>query len=361
MPTSLLPSNSTSYELAVEGALDYGNKFYDALNASKHIKLQRPLPEGFGSFVVSQEGLSSISQFFTTHEEVLDNGLPWIDLRETPAGVTTALSWIGYTSPSLEDQNIGRRKWNRYQINLGQLPPENEVETLIDAEYLADLSDGARDVPFRGFHGYDVRAIRTGRGKTGRNRIANSSGVRVQGGSTKWSHGEAFSVSSVATVAEKTFLGVDYIQGQKLKWENIPWAAPGITWNGIQNVALFKSWRVLQANTYIAFFDSADELIGLSRVGNWKSSGIPAGDDAVLTFTTRTNFGDGAGKIAASCAMMFSANNTDETKPGKKWLEPNDISLPDGISILDASIGKTAIAINFKETVRVRTDFTLTI
>lgn len=356
-----LPGNSTDFEYAVDEALDVRAKFLPAINSIANLKSQRPLPEGFGPFIVWEAGLSAITGFFATSEEVLDNGLPWIDLRETPAGVTTALSWIGYTSPSLEDQNVGLRKWNRYQINMGQLPPIDEVDTLNNAEYLADLSDGARDVPFRGFFGYDIRPLRTGHGKTGHNLIADASGVRIIDGSTLWSHGEERSVSASATSAERSLLGVDYTQGQQITWEDIPWNAPGITWEGIQDIGTFKSWRVLQEDAYIAFFDSSDALIGMRRVGRWKEEVSNSGGTSVLKFTARTGFGDGSGNTAAACAVIFHAQNANLDKPGQAWLMPEEVSLRDGVSLEDASIGKTAISIDFKETVRVKVEHTLTI
>lgn len=362
MPESLLPPDSTPYEKALEEAFDVNAVFSGAIESIASFKVDRPLPEGFGPFIVWENGLGPISKFFATSEEILDNGLPWLNLRETPAGVTTALSWIGYTSPSLEDQNIGRRKWNRYQINMGQLPPDNEVETLNDAEYLADLSDGARDVPFRGFHGYDIRELVTGVGKIGHHLIGGASGVRVSGGKTLWSHGEEFAVSEVSVSADKILLGVNYTQGQELTWEDdISWDAPGITWEGVQDVPAFKSWTVLQRPTYIAFWDADDELIGLRRVGNWKSELAPVDDYSVLKFTVRTGFGNGAGKAAASCGLIFHASNIDALKQGKQWLEADEVYLSDDLTMSEATIAKTPINILFKETVRVLVEFTLTI
>lgn len=361
MSETLLHPNASKYELALDDAFSILETFEDPIESIATLKSSRPLPDGFGPFLIWEVGLSSISEFFQSYEEILDNGLPWIELRETPAGVTKALSWIGYTNPALEDQNVGLRKWNRYQINMGQLPPIDEVSTLNNAEYLADLSDGARDVPFRAFFGYDIRALRTGHGKTGHNLIANASGVRVANGSTIWSHGEERSVSATATAADRTLLGVDYTQGQPITWEQIPWNAPGVTWQGIQDVDAFKTWRMLQEDAYIAFFDQSDDLIGMRRVGRWKEELSSSGGVSILKFTAHTGFGDASGKTAVACCVVFHASNINAEKPGQAWLDPDEIVLKDGVSLANASIGKTAISIDFKETVRVKVEHTLTI
>lgn len=361
MIDSTLPSNSTDYEIAITDALDTRPTFLGAISGISHFKTARPIPDGFGAFLVWEEGLSPISKFFATHAETLDSGKPWRELRETPAGVLAALSWIGYSSSSLEDQNAGRLKWNRYQIAMGQLPPLNEVETLNDAEYLADLSDGARDVPFRGFYGYDVRALIAGVGKAGQNLIASDSGVRVEDGNTLWSHGEEFSVSSSGAEQDRILLGVNYAQGQTLTWEDIPWDTPGVTWEGVQDVAAFKSWAIMRKEAYIAFWDASGDLIGARRVGEWKDELASVSSSSVLKFTARTDFGNGSGKTASSCGLVFHASNINAEKPGKQWLEPNEIAINDGLTIDSAVIAQTPISINFKETVRVLVEFTLTI
>jgi hypothetical protein len=361
MTTSVLPVNSSNFEKGLDDALDLQATFTGPIDEIANLKTARPIPDGFGPFLVWEEGLGKISKFFNTYAEILDNGFIWREQRETPQGVMTALSWIGYVSPVLEDQNLGRLKWNRYQIDMGQLPSDPEVEGLNDAEYLADISDNVRDVFFRGYHGYDVRPLITSGGKASHNLASGISGVTVEGGSTIWSHGDSHSISGTATATERQTLGVDYVQGQAITWTNIPWNAPGISWSGIQDVSAFKAWSILRRDAYIVFFDALDEVIGARRVGTWKSLVSESGDNATIKFECRTGFGDGSGKTVASCGVLFFASNADATKPGRQWLEPEEISISDGLTVLEATAGKTAFSLGLRETIRVKLEFDLTI
>ena len=61
---------------------------------------------------------------------------------------------------------------------------------------------------WRGFAGYDVRALEYGRGKWGQKFWGSYSGVRLPPGQTKWSFGRRLEITHDMTEAELTALGV---------------------------------------------------------------------------------------------------------------------------------------------------------
>ncbi len=208
MVVSLLPSNSTAFELALEEATDIASEIGPAIDAIHGLKYARPLNITVAPWLVNEYGLGPISDFFDTVEGLIDEGRVWQRLRGTPQAISTSLSWIDYDDIDIQDQVRGRRRWHLYQIQMGELPGVDEFQRLTNAEYLAGLSDPARSYFWRGYFGYDVRGHVYGRSRWGRSIWGDSSGVRIAGGKVKWSHGRTHELEATGTQDDIENLGI---------------------------------------------------------------------------------------------------------------------------------------------------------
>jgi len=362
----LLPeSSSTPIERAISAAIDVLPRLEPTVDTIRAFKAARPLIPSVGPWLIHEYGLGGVSRFFATAEEAIDAGVPWTRIRGTVGAVEAALSWIGYSSITMYDERVGRRIWNAYQVDMGALPLPDEVQLLTDAEYLANLSDAARSYMFRGFFQYDLRALSFGSNRWGDTMWGDSSGVRLPGGTVKWSHRRNHAVSASGSAANRTELGVNFSVSQPLTWGAFSWNTLGLTWDGVADVAAAKTTTLCALDVYMAFYDAADDVIGYRRIGEAVEDTTaienPGPELCHLTYTAQTDFGDGAGQVAVQCALIFGAMNIDPSKPGKAWLEPDEIAFPDGANVADRVVGKTALSIDFKQTIRERVVFGLTI
>ncbi|QKC90002.1 hypothetical protein EB230_17495 [Mesorhizobium sp. NZP2234] len=360
----LLPNNASPLERALSESLDRTPYFGPLIDSIAGLKYGATIPAAFSPWVVAEYGLGPISEFFNDDDELIAAGIPWQRVRGTPAALFMALSWIGYLAPELEDQNDRRRKWNRYQIGMG-LVPVAELPVLRDAEYLAGISDPARSRFIRGWHGYNVRALEWSEQKWGEALWSDDSGIRLPGGTVKWSHGEEIDGSIIADAADRTALGVNVTLGEVLNWGDFPWNVPGVSWDGVTDVAAFKLFLIGRLSVYVGFYDAAGDAIGYRRpvaVRDVSAShvGGPAGH-VFVEVEARTDFGDGEGAVCASIALVFRAHNIDAEKPGKLWLGPEEIEFEDGFEADDMTLGPVAVDFAFRRTVRQHVTLTLEI
>ncbi|WP_105403414.1 phage tail protein [Neorhizobium sp. T7_12] len=358
--STVLPSTSTTvFEYTLEHATDFADEVSPAIQEIHGIKYARPLNVTVAPWLVHEYGLGPISQFFATIEDTIDEGRPWQRLRGTPAAVTTALGWLDYTSIFIEDQVRGRRRWHLYQIGMGELPGSDEVNRLMSAEYLAGLSDPARSYFWRGYHGYDVRGHVYGRSRWGRSMWGDSSGVRLPGGKVKWSHGRSHLVDATAEAGKAADLAVSYTDGDPLTWlPTITWAAPGVTWEGVTDARVLKSWLMRQKTAYIGVFDADGDAIGYAAVLREVrdiTDYEDVSDTVELVYEASIAFGAASGD-AASVAVVFGGQST-ANKPAKPWLSPAEIDFPDG----DIHVGTTAAVFSFQRTIREHVVIHLTI
>ncbi|ESW92921.1 phage tail protein [Mesorhizobium sp. C280B] len=362
MADHLLPGNATALERSVSESLDRLSYFGPTIDAGRGLKYQPVLPASFAPWIVAEYGLGPISSYFNDANMLIAAGIPWQRIRGTPLAVATALAWLQYIDLDIDDQKAARRNWNRYQIGMGRVP-DIELPVLLDAEYLAGLSDPARSFFFRGWHGYDFRTLEWAQGRWGDAIWGDDSGARVDGGSVKWSHGEDDAGSIVAGQPQRITLGVDVHEGDELEWGDFPWDAPGISWDGVEDVAAFKAFLMLRLPVYVGFYNSGGEAIGYRRPLSFQDvTSIDAvGETITLQVECRTGFGDGEGQTAATCALVFRAGNADAAKPGKLWLAPDEIVFDDGFYAADMKIGSVPLDFTFRRTVRQHVTLTLEI
>lgn len=352
----LLPPNATGAERAFSKAGDLFDRMDQAGIAGMRGFKFTGTPAAFYPFLVYEYGLGSVSAYHASHADLIAEGIDWQRSRGTPAAILRALGWIGYGVPALVDLYPSRRFWTRYMIDMGELPPAGEEDpVLYDAEYLAGLSDPARSRFVRGFSGYDVRALQWGDGAWGDTIWGDDSGVRMPDGDVKWSHGRDHSGSVALTAAQKTELLLDIQDGDILTWTDLPWNAPGVTWNGVTDAALLKAWLVERMPAYIGFYDAADEPIGYRRAISLKDvtdQNPPVAGTSYLEATCRTGFGEGFGSVAAAVRVLFHARPADASKPGRLWLEPGEIETDPQFNEADARTDAVAMPIEFARTVR---------
>lgn len=353
----LLPSNATPAEKALSEALDRDAVLGPGADAIAGWRFQRPLPDGFGPYLVDELQLGTIRSFFDSDEATIDAGVPWQRLRGTLAAVEMALGWIDYDSADVEAPNTTRRKWHRYQLAMGDLPltPEGvpaEDPRLVHADYLASLSDPARSIFVRGYHGYDVRPVQWSRRIWGKAIWGASSGAMIPGSAAKWSHGREHGPFEV-TASETTLaaLGLDSLVTGTLDWNStLTWAQVGhLGWGDPtdEQIAQLITNVVATLSKHIAFFDAGGDLIGARRASHitpaetFDGAAVPS-DQTVLEVRARTGFGDGASEEATTAALILGAHST--RGPGDLWVTPDNLAAPDGVSLADLTIG--AIALN---------------
>ncbi|TIS37503.1 phage tail protein [Mesorhizobium sp.] len=361
MAEHLLPGNATALERSVSEALDRIGYFGPTIDAGRGVKYRPVLPSDFAPWVVAEYGLGPISAYFNDANMLIAVGVPWQRLRGTPLAVAVALSWLNYTNIDIDDAHPARRMWNRYSIGTGRVPAA-ELPILLDAEYLAGLSDPARSVLFRGWHGYDLRALEWSEGRWGDAIWGDDSGARLEGGTVKWSHGEDVASTVEAGSAERIALGVDVHEGDELDWGDFPWDAPGISWDGVEDAAAFKAFLMLRLPVYVGFYGGDGQAIGYRRpLAVRDVTNIDSVETVAIQVECRTGFGDGAGQQAASCALVFRARNADQARPGKLWLDPEEIAFEDGFEADDMTIGSVPLDFTFRRTVRQHVTLTLEI
>lgn len=357
---NILPPCATELERAVAAASDV----YDRLDAAgvadvRGFKLGDP-PSAFHAFLLYEYGLAPIAQYHASFADTVSEGISWQRLRGTPAALAQALGWLDYDALSLEDREPLRRLWVRYQVGMGKLfPVGEEIDTLMGAEHLAGLSDPARSVFVRGWHGYDVRALRFSISRWGDSIVGDDSGVRLPDGTVKWSHGRDHTGAVTMTEAQRIALEVDVANGDVLSWGAFPWSAPGVSWNGVTDAAAFKAWLLGNVGAYVGFFEAGDDAIGYRRAMPVRDvtdqHGEPAGT-AVVEVECLTGFGDGSGATAATARVCFGAAPIDPAKPGRLWCAPDQITAP-----ANQQTDPVSLPIAFAATVRERVTITVTV
>ena len=344
---------------AVSETLDRDETLAPPIEAARSAKLVER-PDSYLAWLEEEYGLGEISRFFADKRAMLDAGIAWQRLRGTPASIATALAWLGYDDIAVHDIVRRRRMWQRYQIEMGLVPAADVEDPLLyDSEYLARVSSPARSVFYRGFEGYDVRAMVWGRKRWGRSLWGADSGVRMPAngdlGQTKFSHGQDYAVDVTLTAAQKEELSINVVEGTEIGWENIPWDTPGLTWDGVADPKLYKAALLSAAPAYLGFFDAADQPIGYRRMFDAKdvtADRPPVADTAYVEFHARTAFGEGFGSTATQIAVLFHSRPADLTRPGKLWVEPGEIAFDPAYTAANLQSDMIPLEIAFRRTVR---------
>ncbi len=365
MNETLLPSNATPIEVALDLAGDQAPKIDPALSyisGWKHIVQ----PPDLRPYLVQEFGMGVLQPFVETYAAILALRRPWCEVRGTHEAVHRGLAIVGY-SGTLKDPPARRLAWAEFQIDLNRV--RDEREDLFKIAGIVDLSTPVRSTFRRGVHGHDVPASEGCRTRLSSSILSNDSGARIGGKGPKWSFGRNYQFSHDLTEAELTAMGIwiPEIDGSRWADMHFPWVSATFNWSSdveqARRVALAASLESLPC--WFRFSDSLDQTIGyrkaVCRAVTQGLAGYAFGSDflkpslanpiGVHAFV-RTGFGDGFGSEATSISLIIDADVTDQTKPGQLWLEP--AGLTGG-----TEIAAQPVSIVFGETVREHVQFFL--
>lgn len=358
--SALLPPASTKLERAYADAADIYAHTLDAISAMRGIKILNP-PPSFLPYLVYEYGLGELSPYVPNLYDLISDGIRWQRIRGTPAAVAKGLSWIGYTA-GIEEFPTRRRHWNWFMLALDRVRDAEEPD-LFRIEGITELSTSIRSVFWRGFHGYDIRAVDWAHRKWSGSLWGTYSGVRI-GGQAKWSFGRTYDLVHDMTQTELEELDV-WIEptAEKLKWGPFKW--PSVPWSDPEGVArsVVMLEGVPSGPAWVVFKDAGGNIIGYRRararhrvapstigryrVGNDRFEPVTSGATR-LYVEALTGFGDGYGATAASAGIILGAQPVEPHPVGALWLPPG------GLDIDGPIIAERPVSIEFGRTVRER-------
>lgn len=338
---TLLPNNATPYELAISDTTDDFVNLVDRFNGVRTATLNPP-PQ-FLPFLVWQYGLGELSPYLPNLYDLIAQGIQWQRLRGTPAAILLGLSWLGY-SGELEEAPARRRRWATFQWHLDRVR-DNDLPDLARIDGIVALSPPLRSKFVRSYNGYDVRACETSYSRTSESLTSDDSGVYLPNVGAKWSFGRQYDRDATLSESELTDLGVWiepvptsglWVDDHSL-WvdDHFLWAIPGV-------ISRLRSMAndIAEQTAYIRFTDASNQVIGYSRAVARAVAPSPTGEyvmgatkwtprtdtPSAVFMTARTGFGDGAGQTATHIAPFFGATRAVGVKPGKLWLEPDELT-----------------------------------
>lgn len=357
----LLPENSSAFERAFSLAIDTYAETDPNVSAMRGLKIRNP-PPSFLPYLVYEYGLGELTPYLPNLYDLIEEGIDWQRVRGTPAAIALSLAWLGY-SAEIEEPSVRRMRWNLFQLALDRV--RDEEADLDRIEGVARLSAPLRSYFWRGFSGYDVRALEYGWSRWGQNLYSAYSGARITGGQAKWSYGRRYGFDYTLNDDDLTDLGV-YLPPaglEPLTWGAFPW--PGAPWNDsaarARSVAMLEAAQVGPA--WVTFKDSDGDVIGHRRarvarpveasvsgpyrVGNTRYA-YRAEGATILLVEAMTDFGDGYGSTAASVEFTLQGEPDGDLPVGSLWLPPG------GLVSTGPVLAPQSVSIEFGRTVRER-------
>lgn len=363
---ALLPSNATALETALSEALDRTPELSPGIVALRGFKFDPN--DSILPYLIIEYGLEEIEEFFPVRREIIAEGVAWRRLVGTPAAVHKALRWIGYQA-SIEEEWIGRRKWNTFQLRFPSLPAADRPD-LERIEKIAEISTPLRSRFRRGVHLYDAGALIADYSRLDDCMIERESGVSITPAGTLWSFGRVHEIAHTLTEAEGLALGnwIEPTTETSLRWSDMtyPWQAATFPWSSqasTQRRSLMAGWFAGKS-MHACLRDSGGSVIGYRKcrsshairlkVGGPYSFGAesyePINGGQMLYAEALTDFGDRFGVNTASVSLIVNADRALGVKPGKLWLDAGEL-------IGGTEIAMSAISFPMRETVREQLKF----
>jgi hypothetical protein len=367
----IAPGNATDRELAIAEVNDVFARLVDLYDLIP--QADRNPPPAWMPYLIAEWGLGELSPYLPNLYELARQGVDWQRVRGTPAAVSQGLGWLGYAA-TYEAQPARRRRWHLWQMALSRLP-DAERPDLDRVDGVSSLSDDAISHFWRGFHGYDVRAL-TGDGSRLDGAICDDhSGVRITGNGAVWSFGRRHEAPMTLGETELSALGT-WIPavGASSAWSTMtsPWAEMTYPWatpaaqarrNVIAAALTSKTWHV-------AFRNRSGALIGCCRaivhavddaVGGLYPFGAgavsPSSSPTAVLITARTPFEASPGAVIGAIDLVAGAVLADGVQPGRAWLARADIDVSSGITIPALSDLDVTMAATIREHVLCRMRF----
>ena len=148
---TILPPNATALERAVDQAAPAWDGIADAFTTPAEGEA-----ESFAPWLAAQYNLAQFAPYFDTVPELLAEGLPWLFVRGTAAGVVLALRWVGFAGAVVEESGA------RLHIDLGRPATATEISRIA---HVVRATVPAHVQFWRVFHGHDRRTLRLDRGQ----------------------------------------------------------------------------------------------------------------------------------------------------------------------------------------------------
>lgn len=367
--TSLLPSTSGHFEKAVEAAHDGRWVRMQAAVPLITSAKENP-PPSFLPFLVYEFGLGMLTPYVDNVYDVLSEGVKWFRIRGTYGGLKKGLSFIGITATA-EPAWHGRTWWNSCQLRFPELPA-NDNPLLPRIEGITRLSLPFRSDLRRGVHGYDIQPLEAETTRLDDSHLDVESGTRISEGGTVWSFGRSSEFRHTLSEEEGTDIGnwIEPPDQAGTPWVTMSylWATAAVLWAenpDSQRRSLMAAWfttRVLWAT----FRDEDGEVIGHRRcravhavdfqvtgrysIGTDRYQPIAAGRSVYIE--AMTDFGDADGVVAETVEITVGATLASGVKPGRLWLEPDELVGGDAIAVQD-------VALPLRRTVRDRVKWLL--
>ena len=147
----ILPPATTPLERAWDETLPAWGELADAFKTPSEGE-----PAAFVPWYAAEYGLAEFAPYFDTVPELLAEGLPWLFVRGTAAGVALALRWVGFAGAVAEESGA------RLHINLGRPATAAEISRIA---HVVRATVPAHVQFWRVFHGHDRRTLRLDRGQ----------------------------------------------------------------------------------------------------------------------------------------------------------------------------------------------------
>jgi Phage tail protein (Tail_P2_I) len=360
----LLPRNSTALEVAFSEAADRFTPTDPTIDTMHGFKLPGRIPAQFADAMIYEFGLGEISEFFSSWEDLINQGLAWQRVRGTHHAVDRALNWIAYNG-TIEHFPTRRKRWNLWMEKMSALPVQERPD-LFNIETLCNLSAPARSYFWRGFREYDVRALDWSRTRWSDTRYSSYSGVRLDG-KAKWSFGRTYEYAVPMMQSDLQALGVWIAPvGTPITWKdaNTTWKASNVSWRDASDATRIRTMisSLLTKSIYVVFKDQ-NGVIGIRRPkvacgvrllpnGQYTVNGNryrqTEVDEEFLYIEALTDFADGFGSTATQIKVCFDGDLDNDVPDGTLWLAADE--LDGGLNVDVAS----SQSITFREAVRER-------
>lgn len=374
----LLPPSSTEFERSASRTADIYAKLFGDIAAIRGAKLVNA-PPSFLPWLIYEYGLGELTPYVPNLYDLIREGIAWQRVRGTPAAVKRGIGWLGY-SATIEEAAVRWRWWNHFQIELDRV--RDSEDDLAGIEGIAGLSVSLRSDFWRGFAGYDVRALEGDYSRWDGSAWEDDSGVRLPGGKAKWSFGRRYEFDHEITHEDLVELGIPdpwaleldgeplTLDGEVLRfvpagggsprwggpWLAQPWASGEVATAAAGMLAATgagPAWAVFKdGGGSVLFYRRCRVRRGVvsSPSGVYRLDGgrhAPATTaPKILYLEALTAFGEGYGSTAASVGFILSAAPGPSFKPGVQHLPPG------GLDPAGPIINEQPLALEFGRTTR---------
>lgn len=167
----LLPNNKTPLEIALAD-LSPRLTLFDLADAIKGYRTN--ISDAVAPWLASEWNLGGFIDYFDGDaQQLIEEGVEWLQKRGTAEAVEIALSWIGFDDIKVESDK------GKIHIDIGTA--DNVVEQLEDIKFLVSESLPASAELYRIYHKYDRRVLVADKGSFNNELLSDDSGVWING------------------------------------------------------------------------------------------------------------------------------------------------------------------------------------